>query len=973
MNIAKIISGEYIVRITINAKTIEGIDKDYITDFSSKQMTGNPYCFETFFQQEKLFEFSSEIIGINSCSYEIIIPEGNKFITEDSKEYIYSPTQEKIIVQDLYICGGYDQDDFKETQAFVYLLPGFDTTFKAPQDSTVNNKTFGTRFIYYDAEQDRSKVIWQYGAETTIQWYKYEIGAADLGAGVYWAKMLSLTPTGQNEAQALDNAINFEFTPGEITIQFDENSQRGTYFPDVAEQQEYLRVLITHDGETYLAEAPVLQNADYVVNKEITQLNLDTLKITIVDEGREDGYYNIFDLSNKSLEPSNKFRQFTVNTLDGTEIPEGTEFTWTFPRVATMIEPYSIPDDYNGMIITNTPNIRYRINQFYAENRTNNTVRCSCMISGRQYQGHIDLRFGRGSASGTDYAFNIVPVDNNKQYIINEDGATLDLQVKLEDAAGNDQDLTNAEIIWSWFYVTPGWASDYGEELLKLQDILDSNNQKIQNQIRVLYPTRFDDINNFYILQAKITVDFIPLTSYYPIVIKAPDVGNNSYAYINGATVLPYSHDGTLQNNNDLPYALYNKNHEEITGLTWSLSYTDETLSDYYYINNKKLVAPETYLGEEKYPGISLKVTDGFDNLLWCQPILIYQDTYPYEALNNWVGGIVEVNEEDGYIISKMIGAGEKDANNRFSGVLMGKIGAKNETEIGLFGFNKGTMKFKLDAKTGDAIFAGTLKGVSGTFTSISTIRDWKNTNIYYKLQQNSTCGEIEKEGEFDRYGLNIINSFTSQHTEEVYQGTIWQGLLKSKLFIGSRTGLNNRSNGSNAYNQTSSHIIESINSTQGLRIASQNNAYFFKPNYNLEEQFLETNDLDIASIILQSNIQGINDEYGFPIIKGSSAIGNVVISSQETATSGRDVLGTNIGLFITQKEDATLDIDYNTIPSILPLNSSTELAGILICEKGPQYDLGGNITSAEYQPGIYITGPVYWRAGPGENFTPWR
>ena len=60
--------------------------------------------------------------------------------------------------------------------------------------------------------------------------------------------------------------------------------------------------------------------------------------------------------------------------------------------------------------------------------------------------------------------------------------------------------------------------------------------------------------------------------------------------------------------------------------------------------------------------------------------------------------------------MAPQIGAGEKDSNNRFTGIVMGKTetytgGSENEKEIGLLGYSHGLQSIFLDAKTGEATF----------------------------------------------------------------------------------------------------------------------------------------------------------------------------------------------------------------------------------------------------------------------------
>jgi hypothetical protein len=68
------------------------------------------------------------------------------------------------------------------------------------------------------------------------------------------------------------------------------------------------------------------------------------------------------------------------------------------------------------------------------------------------------------------------------------------------------------------------------------------------------------------------------------------------------------------------------------------------------------------------------------------------QNRYASSMLNDWDGSL-KIDEENGTIMSTMVGAGRKTTNNTFEGVLMGNVeGASedNATGIGLYGFHDG-------------------------------------------------------------------------------------------------------------------------------------------------------------------------------------------------------------------------------------------------------------------------------------------
>lgn len=88
-------------------------------------------------------------------------------------------------------------------------------------------------------------------------------------------------------------------------------------------------------------------------------------------------------------------------------------------------------------------------------------------------------------------------------------------------------------------------------------------------------------------------------------------------------------------------------------------------------------------------------------------PIHFALNVYGLKSLNAWDGNHVEINEDENYVLAPQIGAGEKDNENKFTGILMGtsKTYDQSESQIGLLGYSHGKQSIWLDAETGNAIF----------------------------------------------------------------------------------------------------------------------------------------------------------------------------------------------------------------------------------------------------------------------------
>lgn len=88
-------------------------------------------------------------------------------------------------------------------------------------------------------------------------------------------------------------------------------------------------------------------------------------------------------------------------------------------------------------------------------------------------------------------------------------------------------------------------------------------------------------------------------------------------------------------------------------------------------------------------------------------PICLSLNTFGLASLNAWDGQHVEINEDENYVLAPQVGAGAKDENNRFTGILMGKMETyeQEDLSIGMLGFSHGKQSIWLDAETGNAIF----------------------------------------------------------------------------------------------------------------------------------------------------------------------------------------------------------------------------------------------------------------------------
>ena len=148
------------------------------------------------------------------------------------------------------------------------------------------------------------------------------------------------------------------------------------------------------------------------------------------------------------------------------------------------------------------------------------------------------------------------------------------------------------------------------------------------------------------------------------------------------------------------------------------LVYIEKTEEESGYKEHSIFIVPaETYNGIYCNNRVEAKiieiVNDGTEKVLATVVIPIHLSLNAYElaSVNGWDGTHIEINEEEGYLLSPQLGAGVKNPEtNSFTGLVMGSISNKTEEgysseKVGLMGFSEGRQSIFLDAKTGAAEF----------------------------------------------------------------------------------------------------------------------------------------------------------------------------------------------------------------------------------------------------------------------------
>ena len=194
----------------------------------------------------------------------------------------------------------------------------------------------------------------------------------------------------------------------------------------------------------------------------------------------------------------------------------------------------------------------------------------------------------------------------------------------------------------------------------------------------------------------------VSMTAYYSIPVRTKE----EY-YISGATYVVYDSAGANPSYNKGAYRIFGL--DESIDPIWKVAFLDKNIAPYVpqivVKEGSYKLSPKTMYIQDMPQEIAIicyyETKDEEENViqhhLWCQPLMIWQNQYGSTLLNEWNGSL-KIDENNGIILSTMVGAGKKESNNTFSGVLMGDVekgsGDDAVKELGLYGYHQGAQSF---------------------------------------------------------------------------------------------------------------------------------------------------------------------------------------------------------------------------------------------------------------------------------------
>ena len=448
----------------------EGSDVEQTTQFifDSDSMCGNPYNFNTYFTQEKIFDIShikGQITQMELVFYQdfnftdtsgIDIPYYIK--KGDEIEYLI----ENIYVNNIYIGLGYDINRFKEDA--ILLFCNNKSTYNYSSQTQENRKKLEIRWIrvtnegIYSVDTER-----EIPENAAIHWYKYEVKfqeEVDELAGPLWFEIeeglnkLSLevdpntnelsqlykvvieNPSKQWIEQKLDASYNsdvrlLEAKADDINASDDERRSAQNQLASYKSEIQSLRKICESNTLEFKSEVSVVDR--------MTADLINGLKIEVDAKGYK-GNYMLYNASNKitNINEATKMRVMRATykslvtgelTLDGAE-----SIIWKIPLTSTMIYPPENGKEYDtsksdtsywveggyayikrmsgnsnsgsmGTVNDWSCEQKFRIKDYYQESATNNIVYCYVVKNNIAYEASTELYFGPMSSNGTDFTF----------------------------------------------------------------------------------------------------------------------------------------------------------------------------------------------------------------------------------------------------------------------------------------------------------------------------------------------------------------------------------------------------------------------------------------------------------------------------------------------------------------------------------------------------------------------------------------
>ena len=448
--------------------------------------------------------------------------------------------------------------------------------------------------------------------------------------------------------------------------------------------------------------------------------------------------YQLFDLSYTLYYNGNEIKQ--------EDLRNGTTVTWKVPIENTMLDMGS-----NEYITDTENNLPIGIKNTYDNNLSNNDIYLIMQYKDQTFITKTNFTFskqGQNGTNGTKYQFKLKVKDNKEPVITYKNKQWEPESLVIEPELWNNGIKTEINGILNWKILKDNLknsssmlSNDFkpviqeGSNLKDRQFNLQENPQIVEGLSNII-EAQYSSGPDGYKYYADLPISSIIQQSEddrYNVRIK-PGTGFRYVTYSSDGTKPSYRKGNPFEVNiyktiiNDIEEEVTNYKNEEFT-YEWEVLPRESKLlqivskKDENTENTCTAVPVNVFTkGNQVDNALLLTIKKGKkgEEKPFAQvhiPIHFMLNRYENRALNDWSGTAIEINNEDGYILTPQVGAGKKDNYNRFTGIVMGQTKTKDKDQTGfkdqtgLFGYAAGARSIFLDANTGNATFGLADKG----------------------------------------------------------------------------------------------------------------------------------------------------------------------------------------------------------------------------------------------------------------------
>lgn len=440
------------------------------------------------------------------------------------------------------------------------------------------------------------------------------------------------------------------------------------------------------------------------------------------------------------------------------------------------------------IVDANTFTRKFKIKQKYDFRYNNNLIIASFTRNGINYSLSRQFNFGNAASMGSKYSIEIL-MDNPLGYAVS--GKDCQLHVVIRNEEGKDVTSENvSNISWTVYPNTYDYTEkDSGILLLTNTDKWDMHPPIIKCKVINVAPYPLETIKGinvrnkdtgFYLVTGATGKKYY-ITSIVPDRIEYrsdgtiprystgnfilqytdPDNGNENYQqYINSYyKSVTYDIQHFIYQNNQWIQDTSSKDNFILSIVPSSSSekltvYTPESEYEYNVPKYKlSLKNPNAENGSEWLWNDDLRdkniyyITTIINNIiLYSQAVAFDRNLYSSSLVNNWNSDELSIDEDNNAVLAKMIGAGTKDAYNRFTGVLMGDFTDKSDGSIntGITGFRNGSQSFGF--KTDGTGFIGEAGAGQITFDGNRAKISSADGNFYINLNPTQAITNGKRE-----------------------------------------------------------------------------------------------------------------------------------------------------------------------------------------------------------------------------------